>query len=152
MRLSHDDTGQMTVEMVVALPVAVVLLLITTNLMFFLSSCARFDNVAATAVVDAGCRYPASSTPDDLSANIRSYIVSAMGAGSRCDITVRRVGSSLGEGLFSTPVEYECTMRYRPWPSVGASMTVGEVRSGSLSVLTRTRSVAIDPFRAGALF
>lgn len=151
-RFSYDDAGQMAVEMVVALPVAIVLLLITINLMFFMSECARFDNLAAYAVVDAGCRYPASSTSDDLSAQIRSQVIESMGSASRCDIIVRRVGSSMGEGLFSTPVEYECTMNYRPWPSLGSSVAVGHVRSGSLSMLSRTRSVSIDPFRAGALF
>ena len=49
-RLAHRDSGQMTIEMAVAMPALIAIAVIAVNVMTFFSECAVFDRVACDAV------------------------------------------------------------------------------------------------------
>lgn len=143
------ESGQMTVELAVSLPIALVVLLISVNLMMFLSQCARFDNIAAQAVITCATGLPAGS--DSLAKETQLEIGKRMGPNPRLSYSVREVPVGAGVGFVGTARTYECEMRFSPWPAPGRSVSVAGTSSGAITVLKRVRHISIDPYRPGSV-
>ncbi len=144
-----SESGQMSVELAVSLPIALVVLLISVNLMMFLAQCARFDNIAAQSVIGCATAMPAGT--GSLPAEIEREIEARMGSNTRLSHSVREVSSGEDVGFLGTARTYECEMRFSPWPSPGRSISIAGTSSGSITVLKRIRRIAIDPYRPGSV-
>ena len=53
-RVQADDRGQMTVELLVVLPVVLIVAVVAVNALTFFGDCAAFDRVARNAVRQIG--------------------------------------------------------------------------------------------------
>lgn len=105
-RLGRDERGQMTIELLIALPVAIAIACIVFNALTFFGMCAEFDRAARNAV-----RIYAAA-PDD---NVTFMVADKMkGALELClddesaEVTVE------GSAPYLAPATYTCTLDYHP--------------------------------------
>lgn len=151
----RHESGQMAVELAVLVPIMLVVGLTVVNLMQFIEACAVFDRVALDAVVSQGVS-PSGAVTESASIDaVRSCIESALGS-DRCSISVEASGvssaSGSGKGI-SFPVsplltDFTCTLSFHPWPG---SFVIAGVPYSSPFVLTHTRSIVVDRFKAGVV-
>lgn len=145
----RSRSGQMAVEVAVALPVALALLLVVVNTAAFLERCARFDSVAAQCVVGVAAAAEAdaySALPDA----IQTEIERCMGEDDRASVSVE-VASGGASGFLAGATVYRCTLTYLPWPAPGAAFSAGGVTSGRIGRLVRVREFATAPYRPGSV-
>lgn len=142
----------MAVELAVLVPVIVVVALVIWNVMRFSELCARFDRVAADAVVMHGVS-PSGASGELLGvAEVRAAIEQAMGEAS-CEVTVSVEDVSGGEGralidLAAGTTRYVCKLGYRPWPG---SFSIAGVGATLPELAHHERSVVVDRYRAGVV-
>ena len=153
--VSRKESGQMTVELAVLVPVAVVVGLTVWNLLRFVEACALFDRVALDAAISQGV--VPSGEVSSLSAvgAVQSCIEAAMDSKS-CTVEVtsrsltgeerRREGISFPVSPLLT--DFVCTLSYHPWPS---SFVIAGVSYDSPLVLRHSRSIVVDRFRSGVV-
>lgn len=149
-----DERGQMAVEVAVLAPVVIVVALTVLNLLQFVNLCALFDRISYDAVISQGVSPAGVVNEGSAVEAVRSCITDAL-ASSRCEVRVsasRASGDPSGPG-FVFPVsplltDYTCTLVFRPWPS---SFVIAGVPYQSPLVLTHTRSIVVDRYRAGVV-
>ena len=155
-------SGQMTVELAVVFPVALVMVFIMVNTMMFLAECARFDPLAAEAVRSQAAspgsgQYSmsarASMVEDCLSANFadRANVEVSVSASEVVYGRINEVvdpGSSSGLAFSLLPRQesYTCTMTFHPW---GLPRSIFGLK---LLSVTHTREFTIDPYRPGVFY
>lgn len=150
---STSELGQMTVELAIAIPVALAVMGIVVNLMVFLGDCARFDRLAAEAVrINAASPSYSSYGTQARAQAVKSLLETSLGDRSYLSVAVS-VESILSddappaEGV-SLPMlphqeRYICVLNYTPWG-------LGDSFFGiSFSGIEHTRSYVIDPFKPG---
>ncbi len=150
----YNQRGQMTVELAVMVPVALVVALIVFNLCRFIEACATFDRVAVDAVVFQGVSPPGEQSALHSAGEVQQAIEKAL-AMSYCEVSVQVSGAEphrTGNGL-SFPVSpllttYTCTLRYKPWP--GSFVMAGVVFKPPVR-LTHTRKLIVDRYRPGVV-
>ena len=160
--LAHDRRGQMTVELAVVFPVALIVVYIMINIMMYLGACARFDALAAESIrtmaaspgsdsYDIGLR--AGRAQSVLAANFRAndnVKVQVSGA----DISIGGIAESMESDLQSAIAfsllpkqeRYTCTLIYHPWgfPNGIFGVQLFEVR--------HQVEFVIDPYRPGIFY
>lgn len=149
------ESGQMTVELAVMVPVVIVVGLTVFNLMRFIEMCSVFDHVALDAVLSQGVAPGGEQVESVAAASVRSCIEDALDS-ERCSVSVatRDVTPALhdAQGLVFpiSPLltDFVCTLSYRPWPS---SFVIAGVAYDSPVVLRHTRSIVVDRFRPGVV-
>ena len=150
----RSERGQMTVELAVMVPVAIVVALVVYNLCRFVEACATFDRVALDAVVSQGVSPAGEQSVNSSAGQVRTCIEQALDLRS-CEVEVSVSGASAlasGSGL-TFPVSpllatYTCTLRYRPWPS---AFVLAGVRFTPPVTLTHVRSLVVDRYRPGVV-
>lgn len=105
-RVLEGEEGQMTVELLVALPVAIVIALIAFNAMTFLGMCAEFDRVARNAV-RVHAAVPTQAAPTAAVGDIDAELAASFDE-ENVDVEVT--------GSFPSfdPAMVTCTLAYRP--------------------------------------
>ena len=154
-RARRSESGQMTVELAVLVPVVIVVGLTVFNLMQFIEACAVFDHVALDAVISQGVSPSGEQVESVAIAQVCSCIEDALGS-DRCTVNVeaRDVSAALhdAQGLVFpvSPLltDFVCTLKFRPWPS---SFVIAGVAYESPIALTHTRSFVVDRFRPGVV-
>ena len=138
-----DRRGQMTVELMAVLPVAIVIAAIVVNALMFFSDCAEFDRVARNAV-----RVYATSPTYGVQAD-QSTVRITMALQVQMDSEFEQVTvshESIGGGL----VRYVATLEYSPnFFSMGVRESVFGV---ALPRLRHSTSLVVDTYKPGILF
>ena len=153
--VSRKESGQMTVELAVLVPVAVVVGLTVWNLLRFVEACALFDRVALDAAISQGVAPSGEVSSLSAVGAVQSCIEAAMDSKS-CTVEVtsrsltgeerRREGISFPVSPLLT--DFVCTLSYHPWPS---SFVIAGVSYDSPLVLRHSRSIVVDRFRSGVV-
>lgn len=105
-RLRHDERGQMTIELLIALPVAIVIACIVFNALTFFGLCAEFDRAARNAV-----RVYAASPDDNVSFMVADKVKGAVELcldDENAEVTVEGSAPSFAVAT------YTCALAYHP--------------------------------------
>lgn len=145
--------GQMTVELAVMVPVAIVVSLVVLNLVGYVEACAAFDQVALEAIVAHGVAPAGEQSEATAVAEVRAAIVELLGREDRCEVEVRAEGGpSGGEGatFVASPLmtRYVCTLRYQTWPRL---VRLPGVTFEAPLELTHERELVVDRYRPGVV-
>lgn len=148
-----DDSGQMTVELAVLVPPAIVVALIAYNLMGFIDACAAFDRLSLDAVVAHGVAPSGTQAQDTAAAEVEATIASALGRGEACEVDVRTEDVDSGEARSSFVVSpllrrFVCRLTYRPWPR---SLRMPGITLEAPLSLTHERALVVDRYRPGVV-
>lgn len=151
-RLPHEDMGQMSVELAILIPVVVVVALIGWNLMRYVQYCARFDQLAADAVISQGVSPGGVATQVDAARAVRQTIQDAMGSGVEIQVEASAVGRDGKEATHFTLaphlVRFSCTMRMAPWPS---RIQIAQVGYQAPAVLAHSVELVVDTHKSGVV-
>lgn len=108
MRGRLGDAGQMTVGLAVALPVVLVVALVSYNALVFFSDCARFDRVARNAVRICAVSPAYGQDVQQRAAAVESLVSEGMASdGLTCSVAV---SASSGAECYEARLEYEPTL------------------------------------------
>lgn len=152
MRAFGSD-GQMSVEVAVLVPVAIVVALSVYNIGRFLELCAVFDRASFDAVASLGVSPAGEQSVWSSVEQVRACIEQAVGNTDACEVTVGVDGvvdaqASSTFALGPSLVRYTCSLVYRPWPS---RLVLAGVSMGSPLALHHERSLSVDRFRPGVV-
>lgn len=149
------EKGQMTVELAVLVPPAIVVALIVLNLMGFIDACAAFDRVSLDAVVAHGAAPAGQQTQDNGVAQIQEAIEAGLGREGTCEVEVSVAAAGedaagpAGSFVISPLLRrYTCTLRYKPWPRL---VRMPGVTMEAPMALVHERSLVIDRYRPGVV-
>lgn len=142
MRRVRSRTGQMTIEVAVAMPVLIVVAVIAVNVMTFFSDCAVFDRV-----VHDSARIHAAAP---------GY---QQGTGQLCALIEQTASAQLDEPNVQVSVshgvtgadfdEYTATLEF--YPTLFGRGLRSEVFGVALPHLTHTTRYVVDSYRAGVV-
>ena len=156
------SSGQMSVELAVVFPVALVMVFIMINTMMFLSACARFDPLAAEAVRSQA----ASPGAGQYSMATRAGLVEHWLDTNFADYANIEINVEAGEVIYGRLDEafqqndtaaiafallprqecFTCTLTFRPWGFPKSFFGL------ELPAVQHRREFVIDPYRPGVLF
>lgn len=146
------ESGQMTVELAVTIPVVIVVALTIYNLGRFIQLCAAFDEVSLDAIVTQGVSPPGEQTVLSATGAIREQVTSAL-PGDDFEVTVSASAPAEGGGatfsLAPLLTRYTCTLEYRPWPR---SLAIAGTRLEAPLKLRHERTLVVDRFKSGVVF
>lgn len=150
--LGREESGQMTVELAVMVPVAIVVALIVYNLLTFVELCAQFDRVSHAAIVTQAVSPAGADYGSNAIQAVRTSIEDAMPQGS-CEVDVAlepvsRFGGGTAFAAGPALVRVSCTLRYRPWPS---AFSIAGVAFDPPMELVHERSLVVDRYRSGVV-
>ncbi len=136
------NRGQMTVELCVVMPIAIVIAVMVVNAATFFGYCSEFDRVTRNAVRVVAASPESHQSRSDAVSRIKSYIKDSVNASNiSCDVEV----SVNAYGLET----YKATLRY--WPTLfglGMKTSVFGVQMPSLS---HSSSLTVDPYTPGEI-
>lgn len=136
------ESGQMTVEFVVAFPVMLMIAVIAVNALLFFSECAAFDRLARQAV----CTYAAApgygQGAGQAAANIETDLR------QQFDREYLQVSVST-EGHAPGYVRYTATLYFTP-TLVGRPFS-GSVFGVAITPLRHSTHLTLDPYKPGAI-
>lgn len=141
-RFRYRDSGQMTIELVVALPVLIIVAAIAYNALMFFADCAVFDRAVNEAV-----RIYAASPAYGQSAE-RSCALAEAATRAALDNAALEVSVSCGRAALDLEA-YEATLIYHP-TLFGMGLR-SEVLGVRLPSLTHTSSYVIDGYKSGVV-
>lgn len=136
------SSGQMTVEFVIAFPVALVVALVSVNAVLFFSECASFDRLFRSAV----CTYGASPAYEqDVSESCALIKGSLEGSFSRENLQVEVTSSGVDGGL----VTFNGALTFQP-TLFGMGTLSGAFGVGFPS-LSHQEQITVDVYKPGVL-
>lgn len=141
----------MAVEMACLIPVAVVMALVTYNLMVYVESCATFDRICKEAVLAQGVSPAGEQSLANAVEEVEESVGESLGRGRSCSVSVaaEQLGlAGVASGISPLLTRYTCTLTYRPWPS---GISVAGVSMQAPLVLTHECSLSVDRFRPGVV-
>ena len=146
------EEGQMSVELAVVLPVALVVALTIVNIMTYLGYCARFDRASLDAVIAHGVS-PAGIQSNLSSVEaIRSSLEEVFADAPAVSVEVSAAPISSPTSLLVTLAPYltriTCTMRFVPWPR---HLRIAGVVMDAPFALEHSRSLVVDRYRPGVV-
>ena len=139
--------GQMAVELAVVMPVVLAVLVIAVDCMVFVNECARFDHLAAQAVLAQGCssgegKYEDSARAADVETQLKEGFSSH---GSHVEVAVESAG---GLPIWQKKI-FACSLHMAPWPLASGGTTLFGIKVPSL--FSHTLRIAVDPYTPGKL-
>ncbi len=137
---ARDDGGQMTVELALVLPAAIIVAVIAVNAMTFFSQCAEFDRVGRNAVRVYATSPAYEQGLDQSVALVKGATAESLGI-DEGDLEVR---ASRIEGGYAT---FELELQYRP-TLFGMGLR-DEVFGIALPTLSHTTSITVDTYKPG---
>ncbi len=152
-RLLTDGKGQMTVELAVLIPPAIIVALIVFNLMGFIDACAAFDRLSLDAVVAHGVAPSGTQTEATGASEVQAAIASALGREGTCEVSVSVEDVDSGESSSAFVVSpllrrFVCRLTYKPWPS---SVRMPGITLDAPLALSHERSIVVDRYRPGVV-
>lgn len=142
-RWRRDERGQMTVELLAVLPVAIVIALVAVNAMTFFGECAAFDRAGRNAVRLCASSPAYGQSLADSVAQVQELLDEQMSAENlSCETSVEQ--DLLGHALFTLKLTYRPTL-------FGLGLR-DQVLGVELPALEHTKSIAIDTYKPGMLF
>ena len=138
----RSNSGQMSVEFAVVIPVLLMVLVVVVDAMTYISECARFDHAAPQAILSCGV----TNGEEEFSQGALTSAVEATLA-EQFDASSEKVHVSASESWGDTT--YVCTLEMTPWP-----LADGGIRIFNMTVptaLKHTYKLAVDPYAPGAL-
>ena len=152
-RRPGNQSGQMTVELAVLVPVVIVVALVVVNLMEFVDACAAFDRLSLDEVIAEGVSPAGEQSIPASVAAVEDALRAALGRETRCDVEVRaeRVSAGEGESLLSVApllTRYTCTLVFRPWPR---ELRLPGISYSAPLELRHERTLVIDRYRPGVV-
>ncbi len=153
LRARLGESGQMSVELAVLMPVVIVVALTVYNLARFTTVCAAFDRVSLEAVTSVGVS--PSGTQSDVTAvsEVREALQLSLGQTRNCTVEVEaeRVGGA-GQAttlsLAAHLTRFRCTLVYKPWPS---SFVLAGVPFEAPLALRHERELVVDRYKTGVV-
>ena len=142
-RMQAATTGQMTVELLVVLPVALIVALIAVNALTFFGDCAAFDRVARNAVRLCAASPAYGQDAGQSADEVRAVVEEAMGR-EGLTVEVTASGGALGQVTFTATLGYAPTL-------FGLGLR-DEVLGVRLPRLEHQVSLTVDPYKPGMLF
>lgn len=142
MRRKLDNRGQMTIELCIVLPVAIIIAVIAVNAMTFFSYCAEFDRVTRNAVRVAAASPSANQDKAVTVSSIKSQIINCVNASN----TSCEVSSSVESNGLET---YKATLKY--WPTLFGMGLKDSVFGVKLPPLTHSSSLTVDRYTPGEI-
>lgn len=146
-RCVANESGQMAVELAVALPVLLVAMVIATDLLVFTSECARFDHLAAQAVLAQGTSPGKGEYELETRASNIQAALSESFAGEGMEVQVSQQAQA-GFAMWQT-CAFTCTFKMAPWPFKRGSLDVFGAQV-PLS-LTHDYTLAVEPYTPGKI-
>lgn len=141
--LYDGERGQMTVELCMFLPIAIIIAVIVVNAAAFFGDCAKFDRVARNAVRVHAASPTYGQVGSGSSSMVREALETEFSADNlSCEVTVS--SDHLG---FDT---YEMTLAYKP-TLFGMGLRT-EVLGVPLPSLQHTSRLTVCPYKPGMLF
>ncbi len=148
----HGQSGQMTVELAILVPVVIAVALVVANLMEFVDACAAFDRLSLDEIIAEGVSPAGEQSVVASVAAVGAALGSALGGEARCDVevTAERVSAEEGELLSVAPLltRYTCTMVFRPWPR---ELRLPGITYVAPLELRHERTLVIDRYRPGVV-
>lgn len=138
-----DTSGQMTVDLVVSLPVLIVVALIAVNVLFMLSQCASFDRVARDAVRVVAASPTYEQSLEQSAAQIKQVIENAFSEGNTTSFSVSAIDGYAGVSHFDIMLEYHPTLF-----GMGLRTSLWGI---PLPTVKHTIQVAVDPYKPGVV-
>lgn len=142
-RVRRGKRGQMAVELMAVLPVAIIIAAIAVNALVFFGDCAAFDRAARNAVRV----YATSPGYGTTSGQVQAQIVAAVEQEVGGDFNVATVTR---EGVSGSLVRYTATLEYAP------NLFGMGVRDSVLGVplphLRHSVSLVVDTYKPGVVF
>ena len=141
------QSGQMAVELAVVMPVLLVVAVIVFDALSFAGECARFDHIAAQAVLAQGASADRESYAVEARAGkIKEQIKNDMGAvASNVEVTAQ---SDSDVALWNT-CTFTCVFEMAPWPFQSADFHIAGVRIPTK--LTHEYALTVEPYTPGKL-
>lgn len=141
-RRHHFEKGQMTIELAVALPVLIIVAVITVNALTFFGQCAVFDRVANEAVrVHAAS--PAYGQGADQSCGLVEQEIQAALDAPNVEVSVTYGEAGFGFERFVATLDYHPTL-------FGLGLQ-SEVFGVALPTLTHSAMYTVDVYKAGVV-
>lgn len=149
---SGSESGQMSVEVAVIIPLALVVAITMANIMGYLSCCAVFDRASLDAVLAHGVSPAGLQTELSAVAEVEAAIGEAMGENPAVSIEVSATAlsspSSLLVSLSPHLTRFTCTLHFRPWPQ---HLRFAGVSMDAPFEIVHTRSLVVDRYRPGVV-
>lgn len=134
--------GQMTVELCIVFPIAIVIAAIVVNAATFFGYCSEFDRVARNAVRVVAASPEAHQTRSDASGRISAQIRESIDAPNvSCDVS-----SSVDAYGLET---YKATLKY--WPTLFGLGLKTSVLGVPMPALSHVSSMIVDPYTPGEI-
>ena len=138
--MSKGNLGQMTIEFVIAFPVALIIALVAINTVLFFSECAAFDRSFRSLV----CTYASSPAYEQDVGRSCAQVSEALHGefdSEQVDIEVSSSGSSGGL------VEFKGTLQFSP--TLFGKGSLSGVFGVSFPSLTHQESIVVDVYKPG---
>ncbi len=142
-RVLADERGQMTVELLVVLPVVLIVAVVAVNALTFFGDCAAFDRVARNAVRLCAASPAYGQDAGRSAEEVRAVIEEALGRGN-LSVGVGVSGGALGHATYTATLTYAPTL-------FGLGLR-DEVLGVRLPRLEHQVSMTVDPYKPGMLF
>lgn len=142
LRVVRSESGQMTVEFVIAFPVMMIIAVIAINSVLFFSECASFDRLARQAICVYGSAPGYGETSGHVSARVQQELQGQFFHDWE-KVQVSSLGRSPGHVTYTAQLELTPTL-------FGRSFS-GHVFGVSLLPLKHQVSMTIDPYKPGAI-
>lgn len=138
-----DEKGQMTIELALFLPVALIVGMIVFNALLFFGQCAEFDRIARNAVRVCASSPTYGQTSSESVQQVLAQIEERFDD-DNVECTVEMLSDSQGLNT------YEATIGFHP---TLFGMTVrDEVFGVRLPILTHKTKLTVDPYKPGMFF
>ncbi len=142
-RLRHaNESGQMTVEMAVTLPVLIVVAAIAVNAVLFFSECAQFDRLARQAVRIHATAPAYGEDADTCCAAVEQELERAFDR-PYLQVTVSRAATGLDFDEYTAVLEF--------WPTLFGMGLRDQVFGVPLPHLEHTVVYTVDTYKPGVL-
>ena len=143
----HSDSGQMSVELAVIMPVLLVAMVVAFDALVFTSQCARFDHVAAQAVLAQAT----SPGEGDYGLDVRAQNVKEAIEQGLADPSAQVVVSTAASRsmIVWKTCTFTCRLRVAPWPFRHADFEVIGARVPTC--LEHEYSLTVEPYTPGEL-
>ena len=140
---SLDERGQMTIELCVFLPIAIIIAAIAVNAMLFFSVCSEFDRTARNAIRV----YATSPEYEQMSSECAEHILATIQASIDDDNVDCEVIVTSDHQGFAT---YEAKVRFKP-TLFGLGLR-DEILGVKLPSLEHSTSLTVSPYKPGMFF
>lgn len=139
----RDEGGQMTIELLVVLPVILIVAVIAVNALTFFGDCAAFDRVARNAVRICAASPGYGQDVGQSAAQVETMVGEAL-ARDNLEVSAEASGGALGQVTFTVRLSYAPTL-------FGLGLR-DEVLGVALPRLEHRVALTVDPYKPGMLF